>query len=121
MQVARGGTAYFYIDGALHEMAGTFKIDPGGVIRTPYAGPSGMIGFTERIDPPMVEAEIADNPSLSLVTLRAMNDVTVLFELNIGKTYQLNRAFQTDKIELDGEAGKFLLKFSGMGMQEVTG
>lgn len=120
-QVARGGTAYFYIDGQLLELAGEFKIDVGGVIRTPYSGPSGMIGFTERVDPPVVEAEIADNPTLSLQSLRALNDVTVLFELNIGKTYQLNRGFQTDKIELDGVAGKFMLRFSGMSMQEVIG
>ena len=34
----------------------------------------------------MVEAELFDNPQLSLVALRAMTDVTVQFALNIGKT-----------------------------------
>ena len=120
-QVARGGTAYFYVDGVLYELAGDFKIDVGGKIRTPVSGPSGMVGFTERIDPPMVEAELFDNPQLSLVALRAMTDVTVQFALNIGKTYQLFNAFQTDKIELDGAAGKFQVKFSGLDMQEIFG
>src|SRR3954470_24755576 len=120
-QVARGGTAFFYVDGKLYELAGSFKVDPGGKIRTPVAGPSGMVGFTEKIDPPMVEAEIFDNPTLSLTAIRAMNDVTVQFRLNIGKTYQLFNAFQVDKLELDGVEGKFTAKFSGLDMQEIFG
>jgi hypothetical protein len=120
-QVARGGIAYFYVDGVLYELAGTFKIDIGGVIRTPVAGPSGMVGFTERVDPPLVDAELFDNPTLSLAALRQMTDVTVQFRLNIGKTYQLFRGFQIDKIELDGVAGKFPIKFSGLDMQEIFG
>ena len=120
-QVARGGIAYFYIDGTLYELAGAFKIDPGGTIRTPVAGPSGMVGFTERVDPPLIDCELYDNPALSLKALRAMNDVTVQFRLNIGKTYQLYSAFQIDKIELDGAAGTFPIKFSGLDMQEIVG
>lgn len=120
-QVARGGTAYFYVDGVLYELAGTFKVDVGGVIRTPVAGPSGMVGFTERHDPPMIEADLFDNPTLSLFTLRGVTDATVQVRLNIGKTYQLFNAFQTDKIELDGVAGTFNVKFSGLDCQELFG
>jgi hypothetical protein len=120
-QVARGGTAFFYVDGLLYELAGEFKIDVGGKVRTPASGPSGMVGFTERTDPPLVEAALFDNPLLSLTALRAMTDVTVQFALNIGKTYQLFNAFQTDKIELDGVAGTFQIKFSGLDMQEIFG
>lgn len=119
--VARGGIAYFYVDGKLYELAGAFKIDPGGRIRTPIAGPSGMVGYTERIEPPLVDCEVFDNPTLSLVAIRAMSDVTIQFRLNIGKTYQLFNAFQVDKIELDGVAGKFPVKFSGLDMQEIFG
>lgn len=121
VQVARGGTAYFYVDGQLYELAGTFKIDVGGVIRTAIAGPSGVVGFTERHEAPMVDAEIFDHPGLSITALRAMNDVTVQIRLNIGKTYQLYNAFQVDKLELDAEAGKFALRFSGIQMQEIQG
>ncbi len=121
VNVTLGGTASFKANGTLYELAGSIKVDVGGVIRTPAVGPSGATGkWTERNDPPMVEVEVWDDPALSIQAIRAITGANVQLALNSGKSYILYNAFQTDKLELDAVAGKFTLKLSGTDCQEQT-
>ena len=119
--VSVGGTAQFYVSGVLYELAGSIKVDPGGVIRTPAIGPSGPTGkWTERVDPPMIEVEVFDDPALSLQAIRGTTEASVQLQLKSGKQYILYNAFQVDKLELDAIAGKFTFKMSGTDMVETT-
>lgn len=120
--VSLGGTASAYLNGALYEIAGTISIDVGGVIRTPAVGAGGNTGkWTEKIDPPMVEIECFDDPSLSIQALRATVGASVQLSLTSGKSYILHGAFQTDKLVLNAIDGKFSLKLSGTDMVENLG
>lgn len=119
--VSIGGTASFYVNGALVELAGSMKVDVGGIIRTPVVGPSGPTGnFTEKWEAPEMEMECLDNPSLSLTALRATTNASVQLALRNGKTYILRGAFQVDKIILDAAAGTFPFKLSGVACEEIT-
>src|SRR5258708_2720058 len=100
--VSFGGTAQFIVGGVLYSLAGSVKVDPGGVIRTPAIGPSGPTGsWTEKVDPPMVDVEIWDDPALSVTALRDTVGVTVQVQNRNGKTFLLRNAFVTDKIDID--------------------
>ena len=68
----------------------------------------------------MMEAEIFDDPTLSMQALRAAVGVTAQANLKNGKIYNLYNAFQVGKLELDAVAGKFQLQFSGTDMNEIT-
>jgi hypothetical protein len=75
---------------------------------------------TERIDPPMIEVEVFDDPALSIQAIRAITGASIQLNLSSGKRYVLYNAFQTDKLELDAVEGKFTLKMSGTDCVETT-
>jgi hypothetical protein len=112
--------AQFVVGGTLYSLAGSMKVDPGGVVRTPAIGPSGPTGnWTEKVDPPMIEVEIFDDPSISVTALRDTVGVTVQLQMKNGKAWLLRNAFVADKIDVDTVAGKYQIKFSGTSCQEI--
>ena len=118
--VSFGGTAQFAVGGTLYSLAGSIKIDPGGIIKTPAIGPSGPTGsWTEKYDPPMVEAELFNDPALSVTALRDAVGLTVQINDRNGKSYALRNSFVTDKIDIDVIAGKFTIKWSGTDLTEL--
>ena len=119
--VSYGGTAQFVIGGQLYSLAGSIKIQPGGVTREPATGPSGATGnFVEKIVTPEIEVECWADPAQSVTALQATTGVTVQVQMRNGKVWLLRNAFVMDAISVDGVAGKFPLKMSGTTMQELT-
>ncbi|WP_428485953.1 phage tail tube protein [Rhodopila sp.] len=118
--VSYGGTAQFTVGGTLYSLAGSIKVDPGGIIKTPAIGPSGPTGnWTEKYDPPMIEVELFDDPAQSVTTLRGVVGVTIQAQNRNGKTWVLRNGFVADKIDLDLISGKYTIKFSGTDVQEL--
>ena len=118
--VSFGGTAQLRVGQTLYSLAGTIKVDPGGVIKTPATGPSGVTGsWTEKVDPPMIEAELWRDPSLSVSQLRDATGITVQVQDRNGTTYVLRNSFVTDKIDIDVVGGKFTIKWSGTDLTEL--
>ena len=119
--VSFGGTAQFAVGGVLYSLAGTIKVDPGGVIKTPAVGPSGVTGnWIEKIDPPMIEAELFSDPALSITGLRDGVGATIQVQDRNGKTYVLRNSFTVDKIDVDVVSGKFTIKWSGTDLTELV-
>ena len=118
--VSFGGTAQLRVGQTLYSLAGTIKVDPGGIIKTPAIGPSGPTGnWTEKIDPPMIEVELWADPAQSITALRDVVGVTVQAQERNGRTWVLRNGFVTDKIDFDIVAGKYTIKFSGTDITEL--
>lgn len=114
-----GGTAQFYVNGQLMQLATTANVDLGGVIRTPAVGLGGVAGFTTMIDPPYIEVQLFDRADASIGAVRAIEAANVQLNMNNGKSFILSNCFQSDKLVFDASKGTYTAKFTGFSCREV--
>ncbi len=115
---AFAGTCYLKVDGAQLALQGDWKVQPNDVERTGVAGPSGVIGFTEKYVVPTIEGTLADGGGVSVQGLAAITASTVTLELVNGKTYILSGAWWAGASPVDAVEGKITVKFEGLACFE---
>ncbi len=80
------GTAYLSVDGQTYMLAGDFEYNPSLVTRETLTGQDTVHGYSEKPIAPHISCTLRDSGGLSVASLNAMTDVTVVAELANGKT-----------------------------------
>ncbi|WP_431276277.1 phage tail tube protein [Variovorax ureilyticus] len=80
------GTAFVSVDGVSYMVAGDFEYSPSTLSRETLAGMDTVHGFSEKPTAGHISATLRDSGGLSVASLNAMDNVTVVAELANGKT-----------------------------------
>lgn len=113
-----GGIAYLKIDGAQYSLKGSFSYSPQTTTKEGVAGQDGPHGYTEKPRCPSMKATLSDLGGVSVTTLAALTDVTVIAELNNGKVVTLTDAWIKGEITVNTEDGTYEVEFEGMDVNE---
>lgn len=79
------GTANLTVDGVPFLVVGEFEYNPSSMKRESLSGMDGVHGFKETPNVPHIGGSIRDGADVSLATLNAMDNVTVVVTLANGK------------------------------------
>jgi hypothetical protein len=114
------GRCWLSVNGALlRSKTGAKLTGAGGIERTPVVG-AQVWGYSEKAVAPTIEATLAHTADLSLQTLNAIEDATITFETDTGRTFLLNHAWcQTAPGLTDGE-GDVPVTFGAYAIEEVS-
>jgi len=80
------GTANLRVDGRSYMLAGAFEYSPVQVARETLTGMDGVHGYSEKPQPSHIAGTLRDSGGLSVASLNAMTNVTIICELANGKT-----------------------------------
>lgn len=80
------GTAYLSVDGQTYALAGDFEYSPATVTRETLTGMDSVHGYSEKPIASHIAATLRDSGGLSVASLNAMSNVTLVAELANGKT-----------------------------------
>jgi hypothetical protein len=108
-----GGTAYLTIDGTNVALVGDFEWEPGSVKRETKTGMDGVHGFTEAPNPGSISATVRDLQGVSTTAFNNLVNVTVVVELNSGKTITGRNMWTTEPQRVKSNEATFDLKFEG--------
>lgn len=116
----RHSKAFIKVDGNLLATMPGPKLKLGGNKRTPVLGDNSVLGYSETVDPSMLECEISLGQGMSLAALSKISNATVTYEADTGQTYVVRNAFVTETLEVSGgDGGKVALKFAGDPAEEM--
>lgn len=79
------GTANLSVDGVTYMLAGEFEYSPSLVTRETLAGMDTVHGYSEKPIAPHIGGTLRDSGGLSVASLNAMTNVTLVVELANGK------------------------------------
>lgn len=108
-----GGTAYLSVDGVNVALVGDFEWEPGAIKRETKTGMDGVHGFTESPNPGSISATIRDLQGVSVTALNNLTNVTVVCELNSGKTVVGRNMWTTEPQRVKSNEATFEIKFEG--------
>lgn len=94
------------------------KLNIGGVERSTVTGDSGVHGYAEKTVAPTLECSVSHGGDTSLTEMAAWKDVSIAFETDTGKVYQLRDAWLKTPPELTAGEGEVALKFDAIGCEE---
>jgi hypothetical protein len=80
------GTVYLSVDGQTYMLAGDFEYSPALVSRETLTGQDSVHGYSEKPIAPHIAGTLRDSGGLSVASINAMSNVTVVAELANGKT-----------------------------------
>lgn len=119
MSLKKLGKATIKVNGKALESYPGATCDIGGVTRTARVG-HAVHGYSEQDRQGSIECEIDLDANTSLAELQAIDDATVLFETDVGKTYVGNHWWCTGEIIFtDGNDSKVKVTFEGPPMEEM--
>lgn len=79
------GTANLTVDGQAYMLAGEFEYSPSLVQRESLSGMDTVHGYSEKPIAPHIAGTLRDSGGLSVASLNAMSNVTLVVELANGK------------------------------------
>lgn len=115
----RAGVISITIDGTTEACKALATIRPSGVMREAIVGVDGYHGTSLKGAVPGADITITDRQGLDITLLQNLVGVKVLFELAVGKTWELTDASVLDQVELSPEEGEIALVFGCTSCQEV--
>jgi Phage tail tube protein len=80
------GLCYLTIDGQTYMLSGDFEYSPASFTRETLTGMDTVHGYSEKPQAPHISGTLRDSGGLSVASLNAMTNVTVVAELANGKT-----------------------------------
>ncbi|MCM0018503.1 MAG: phage tail tube protein [Tagaea sp.] len=105
----RTGQVFIALDGKQLESLPGAKLRGIGVKRNPVVGHK-VYGYTEEIQTPEIECDIAHGAAVSLDALRKLDNTTATFECDTGPTWVLANAWVAEIGDLAD--GKVMLKIN---------
>lgn len=114
MGQAVGGTAFLTVDGQSLALVGEFEYDSGLVERDPAPGMDAVHGFMEKPKHSYIKGTVRNIPGISVAQLNAMSNVTVVCELNNGKTVSGGGMWSTGKENAEAAEGKIPVEWNGL-------
>lgn len=111
------GRAYLRVNGKRLPTKQGASLNPGGVQRPALVG-SEVYGYTETPEAASLSCTIPNGPGVSLMSIRAMTDVTIEFECDTGPTFLLANAWASSIPTLTAE-GDIAVTFTAVDCKEV--
>ena len=112
------GQARVKIDGTQYPTSGETTLEIGGPVREAVAGDFEAGAFKESTAPSKCEVTIHYKRGVSLSALRAIDNATVVIELDTGTSWIVRNAYVADVISF-GQDGKAKVVFQGPPAEEV--
>ena len=114
-----GGILFLTVDGTQYAARGNFSVMGSTVKREGIAGQDYVHGYTEKPVVPSIKGDLSTVPGLSIETLEAITNSTIMCQLANGTTYVLSQAWTTSAFEIDSSEGKVGVEFEGITCDEV--
>jgi hypothetical protein len=113
------GVAYIYIDGQSYMLAGepTYRVSK--VSRETLDGMDDVHGYAEKRVAGAIGATLRDARTLSVASINAMTNVTVVLELANGKMITGRNMWSVDAQEVNAADATFQVKFEGKHVEEA--
>jgi hypothetical protein len=113
------GIAYVKVDGTQYPLRGNFTVRPSATERTGLAGQDGVHGYSENPIVPSIAGDISLTSDVSIDTIGAITNSTVVAELANGNVYTLSQAWTKAAFELNTHDGLFHVVFEGVTCTEL--
>jgi hypothetical protein len=115
-----GGTLQFKIDGTQYRLGGQFKYMLGGQVRKAKNGLDSTLGFVTTYSEAKMDCELVVDGVVSVSSLKAITNSTLVATLDNGRTVVLLNAWQDDgDIEVDAKEATATVKFAALSAQEL--
>lgn len=114
------GTAQITVDGVTYQLEGSLKYSVSTVKRETLMGKDGFHGWKETPVPGSISMSIRDAGSLTVASINAMRNSTVVCTLANGKIVTGRNMGAVDVQEVDTDDAKFDAKFEGPQVSEQT-
>ncbi|KWT89354.1 MULTISPECIES: phage tail tube protein [unclassified Variovorax] len=112
------GTAYLSVDGNSYMLAGDFEYSPSVVSRETLTGMDTVHGFSEKPQAGHISGTLRDSGGLSVASLNAMDNVTVVAELANGKTIVGRNMWTVETQTAKATDGTIEVKWEGLAVTE---
>jgi hypothetical protein len=112
------GTAFVSVDGVSYMVAGDFEYSPSSVSRETLAGMDTVHGFSEKPIAGHISGTLRDSGGLSVASLNAMDNVTVVAELANGKTIVGRNMWTVESQTAKAADATIEVKWEGLSVSE---
>jgi len=112
------GTAFLSVDGFSYMLAGDFEYSPSQVSRETLVGMDTVHGYSEKPAAGHISGTLRDSGGLSVASLNAMTDVSVVAELANGKTIVGRNMWTIDTQTAKSADGTIEVKWEGLAVTE---
>ncbi len=107
------GVILIKVNGTVLQAIPGVKVNMGGMERTEVIANGDVVGFYETPKASMVTCTIPHGADTNLAEIQGWKDVTIVVNPDVGASYQINGAFQSNVIELTDQGGGFAVEFKG--------
>lgn len=114
-----GGTGNLTVDNAALPLAGTLSETMGGKSRTAKVGLSGKIGFVSKNTAGELDIEIFDDGTVDTAAIQGIENSTVLWEGDNGKTVSYTGVFQVGEPGANFAEGTMKFKLAYTKRNEI--
>lgn len=112
------GTVFLSIDGVSYMLAGDFEYSPSKVSRETMIGMDSVHGFSEKPVTGHISGTLRDWAGLSVASLNAMDNVTVVAQLINGKNVVGRNMWTVDTQTVKSTDGTIEVKWEGLSVTE---
>lgn len=113
------GRVTIKVDGVTVKSKPGSTLTRGGRQRTPQVGDNEIHGASETLVPPELTVTITQTKEVTLETIEAIEEATILFEGDDGVSYVLDKAFSTTAPTLNSSNGEIRATFSAIACHRV--
>ncbi|MGZ8364563.1 MAG: phage tail tube protein [Caulobacteraceae bacterium] len=114
------GRAVITADGQILNTKMGASLTLGGVKRNARPGSNTTGGFTEELENSELECEVEMDGNLSLASIAAIEDASILFECDTGQNYLIEGAYSSDPPSITEGEGYAKCKFGGPEALEIS-
>jgi hypothetical protein len=115
------GTATLTVNGQSYALRGQFGYRPGTAVgRKTISGMDGVHGYSEKVIPGQIKAQLTDTGALSVASINQMTNVTVVAQLANGKVIVGSGMWTVgdDAQNVDSEEAQFDVIWEGIDVSE---
>lgn len=113
------GSAFVSVEGVSYPLVGELEWTPSDVTRESLVGMDGYHGFSEKPVATHMSGTFRDTAGVPAATFRDMVNVTVVFELNSGKTVIGSNMVTTEAIVVNSVEGTMRITWVGAEVIEA--
>jgi len=119
MAIKFAGIAFVSVDGVQFALRGNLTVSPSPVERTMLAGQDSVHGYQELPRVPYIEGDFSTLPGLSLESILAQTDTTVIAQCANTYEYVLHNAVIKGAFEANTRDGQVRIRWEGLNCEEI--
>lgn len=113
------GVILIKVDGQVLEAMPGVKLQMGGPERTEIIANGDVAGFYSTPKASLVQCTLPHGADTDLKKIQNWTNVTLVINPDVGASYQINNAFQSNVIELSDQGGGFAVEFKGPAAKKL--